>query len=71
MVHLNFGAKLFSILGLFCVSIRRINEGFMVEFKVQFKKKGNDSLLCMFDVVSKTSKLAIKGDRFIAQIFFV
>ena len=47
MVHLNFGAKLFSILGFFCVSIRRINEGFMVEFKVQFKKKGNDSLLCM------------------------
>ena len=41
------------------------------DFKEQFKKKGNDSLLCMFDVVSKTSKLAIKGDRFIAQIFFV
>ena len=40
------------------------------DFKEQFKKKGNDSF-CMFDVVSKTSKLAIKGDRFIAQIFFV
>ena len=43
----------------------------MEDFKEQFKKKGNDNLLCMFDVVSKTSKLAIKGDRFIAQIFFV
>ena len=41
----------------------------MEDFKEQFKKKGNDSLLCMFDVVSKTSKLAIKSDRFIAQIF--
>lgn len=40
-----------------------------MNLKVQFKKKGNDSLLTLH-VVSKTSKLAIKSDRFTALLIF-